>query len=464
MTDLDPTLPPGCAPAADRVVCRDGLDRALLAATARAVRRLGCEGLDHVPVLARHGGLSGTLRRSAQAADACAEALPADVVARVDAGAVAAWLTAHYPDAAYPAVVLGSPHGAAAHLAAALGAPWLPTGFTISVRWPEGTAADWGGAFDLGAELAYRLVAADPSLTVRQVHDPVRRGQLCGSTLTLHVRWRRLPQAYRDFLGDRLRPGASALVMRDTRTWPVLESGPGHTFQVGSPVAGWEPEDYTMDNPSFARLLRELADDRWIVPYPGLARRYAERAGEPEFERDLRQTFPGPVNRVLYPTPEAFSACVADLHREWLLAEGRGGARCIVETEHLLDPWQVRAAGLVPYWCETGSRRAAAGAEWWLAGSRRFDTVDVLPTPPGPPSDAYATPGQWRAVASFAKVQGRVDREAMRRYTQGALPTGHAATVLQAHPRPRVAPPPVQAADPLGGLRRTGEALGVLVL
>jgi len=42
-----------------------------------------------------------------------------------DPEAVAGWLTDHYLDEGYPALVLGSPHGAAVHLAAAMGAPWL---------------------------------------------------------------------------------------------------------------------------------------------------------------------------------------------------------------------------------------------------------------------------------------------------------------------------------------------------
>ncbi len=468
MTDLDGVPARAPVPSADRVVCRDSIERSLLDAASRAAQQQPCDDLDRLPVLGRHGGLVDPQRRGAIIDAAHANAVPAEVAERVDVDAVAAWIVEHYPAPSYPAVILGSPHGGAVHLAAALGAPWLPTGFTITVRWADGAPDDWGGALEYGATVAARIIAANPTVTVRQVHDPLRRGPMCGTSVTLHVRWRRLPAAYRTFLRTRLHPGAAALLLRDTRTWPVLDLHRGHTFQIGSPVGGWEAGDYTKANPSFSHLLNELGGTRWVAPDPDLPRRYAEYSGEPELEPDLRQAIADtgrPTHRVLYPNPETLSVCVADLYREWLdRGRGSGEDRCVVETERLLDPWQVLTAGLVPYWCESASRRAVAGAEWWLAGSSRFDSVDVLPAPPGSTSDAYAALSQWRAVASFARSHGRVDREAIRRYPLLPLPTSHAAEALRTQPRRRGAPFTVRMVDLLSGVRRSGETLGVLVL
>lgn len=465
--DLQQTPPEGSALAPDRVVCRDSIDRLLLDAAVCAAHRHGCDDLDHVPVLGRYRDLPEPRRGNALRNDAHAEALPARACHRIDADAVADWITGRYPAPTYPAAVLGSPHGGAVHLAAALGAPWLPTGFTVTVRRPGGCVGDWGGALEAGAAVVAEIVAANPTVTVRQVHDPSRRGSLCGSTLTLHVRWRRLPAAYRAFMQHRLAPGAASVLLRDVRTWPVSNVAPGHSFQLGSPVSGWTPDDYSMDNPSFARLIHDSGGDRWRTAHLDATRRYAELAGEPGLEPDLRHVAAAtnrPAHRVLYPTPEALSACVADLYRDWLRAERRGGDRCVVETERLLDPWQVLDSGLVPYWCESASRRAASGAEWWLAGSGRFDSVDVLPAPPGSAGGAHADPGQWRAIAWFGRHRGDVNREAMRHYPLLPLPTSHAATALHAQPRGRVAPSTVGMAQVLGGLRRGAHESGVLVL
>jgi hypothetical protein len=467
VTDLDKTMPKVLAPEIDRVICRDSIDRVLLDAAAYALRGHGCHHLDHLPVLGRHRDLPEPMRQDVLKGQAWAAAVPADTAGRMDTDAVADWIVSHYAAPTYPALVLGSPHGGAVHLAAALGAPWLPTSFTVTVRWPDGAVDDWGGALDWGATVAVRILAANPTVTVRQVHDPLRRGPLCASTVTLHVRWRQLPPAYRAFVQDRLEPGAASLLLRDVRTWPAFGGTPGYSFQVGSPVGGWEPPDYSIDNPSFAQLIRGIGGDRWSTPRPESPRRYAEPAGEPELERSLRQAGAEarrPTHRVLYPTPGTLSSCVADLYREWLPPDRRGGDRCVVETERLLDPWQVLTTGLVPYWCESASRRAVSGAEWWVAGSSRFDSVDVLPAPPGSAVDANAGLGQWRAIASFARYRGDVSPEALRRYPLLPLPTSYAATVLQAQPRRRPAPSRLRMVEALSGLRRTGHPLGMLVL
>ncbi len=462
MTDVDG--PQACAVRLgdDRTFSRDSLERSLLDVAVRAVQRRGCEGLDRVPVLGRHAGLSGLVRRGALIGDAWADAVPVELADLVDADAVAEWIAGRYPGEAYPGVVLGSAHGGGVHLAAALGVPWLPTGFTVHVHWPEGSAGDWDGALERGAAVARTILALNPDVTVRQVHDPVRRGVLAASTIALHVRWRRLPPAYRALLRTRLTPGASALVLRDARTWPVLALRAGHSFQVGSPVSGWRPRDYTMSNPSFAALLRRLDAGSWTPPDIQAPRRFAELTGEVQLEADVREVLPG-SHRVLYPSPEALSACVADVHRDWLRASGRGGEHCVVETERLLDPWHVLTAGLVPYWCESASARAVGGAEGWLAGSEPFTEVDVLPQPPGTVCDAHAGAPQWRVPAWFARSSGLVDREALRRYPMLPLPTCHATAVLRCRPRTEAPPPSLAMDTVVRGLRTAGDQLGVLV-
>jgi hypothetical protein len=298
---------------------------------------------------------------------------------------------------------------------------------------------------------------------VRQLHDPVRSGSLCGATLTLYLRWRRLPAAYRTFLQHRVDPGGGVLLLRDARTWPVLSVRARHTFQIGSPVSGWEPEDYTTDHAPFRVLLRRLGGDSWAAPHPDLPRRYAEMAGDAGLETDLRAASTH-SHRVLYPDAHALSASVADLYSDWLRQTGRSGDHLAVETERLIDPWLVLTDGLVPYWCEASSSRAVAGAESWVAGSRPFDFIDVMPQPPGTDCEAFAIPAQWRAVAWFARRSGRVNRDAARRYPLLPLPTCHVAQVLRSRATPPCPSPRMRMADVLAGLRRAGEPLGVLVM
>ena len=452
----------------DVVFCRDSAGRSLLDAAALGVARLGCDDLDHAPVAGRRAGVPEKPRREAVVRDARNEAVPADVAARIDVEAVAAWITRQYPAPAYPAVVLGSAHGAAVHLAAALGASWLPTGFTVTVAWPGGSVGDWHAARQRGAVIAGQLLAANPTVTVRQVHDPVQRGPLCGSTLTLHVRWRRLPSAYRSFLQGRLRPGGASVLLRDVRVWPVRDPGPEYSFQVGSPAGGWTLTDYTADHPPFRRLMQGIGSERWADPRPGTHPRYAEAAGDPSLEAQLRELAAEAghrTHRVLYAEPETLSACVADLYRDWYRAQGWGGDRCVVETGRLLDPWRVLAAGAVPYWCESASRQAAAAAEQWLAGSAGFDAVTVLPQPPGTRCDAHADRAQWPAMAAFPRRRSHVDSQAMARYPLLPPPTSHAAQVLDAQVPPLKRPPATMPMDEaIRNLAHSGLRFGMMVV
>jgi hypothetical protein len=451
----------------DRIVSPDGAERPLLEAVSRALRQRGCDDLDRVPVAGRHGGLPHELRRAALAHVDRAEAVPEGQVGRLDAARVAAWITGHYLADTYPAVVLGSAHGGAGHLAAALGAPWLPTSFTITVPWPGGDPGDWITAMEAGAAYADAILSANPDVTVRQVHDPVRRGALCGSTVTLHVRWRRLPPAYRAFLCSVPEPDAPVLLLRDSRTWPVLELTRRHGFQLGSPAGGLSYHDHTMDNPAFRRLMHSIGCEEWPVPLLHTAAQYAEAAGDPELERDLRRTAAlagRRAHRVLYPRPDVLSACVADLYREWLGAAGQDAARCVVETGRLCDPWRVLACGLVPYWCESSSRASVDAAEWWLAGSSAFESVTVLPEPPGTACDAHADAAQWRAVADFAGDRPFLNRQAMGRYPLLPLPTSHASAVLRTELDPARPRPTLDMTHAVTTLRHGGAKLGLLVV
>lgn len=440
----------------------------LLAATARALYGRDCDDLGYVPLLSRYRGAPQPLRRAAVARAAARAAVPPEQVDEVDADRVAQWLAAQYPRRRYPGVVLGSPHGSATHLATAMGVPWLPAEFEMTVHWPHGSVDDPAGALAHGSAVVARLLAANPTVAVRQVHDPAARGLLVGCVITLVVRWRTLPDAYRRFLADHLAPGAPVLVVRDARTWPVLDVGARHSFQIGGPASGLEPDDYLPTSEWLERVLHRSGGDRahWRAPAVACPLGFAEHSVEPAFEESVREwagQAGSPVHRVLYPRPEALSAAIADLYRGWLRGAGKTGNRCVVECGRLLDPWQVLRAGLVPYWCENAARRTVAAAEWWLAGSTSFSSIDVLPEPPGLVSDAVAGLPQWRAVAAFGQKRAALDRVAARSYPTVPVPTRRATEVLRGQPYDLPRPAPLTAEAALDGLRESGTPHGLLV-
>lgn len=349
--------------------------------------------------------------------------LTEDEVATVDPEAVAEWMVGQYPKRVFPGAVIGSAHGAAAHLAAVLGVPWLPAAFEIAVDWPGGATDDPPAAAEYGVRQAGRILAADAGVCVRQVHDPVGRGATLtpelpplGATVPLFIRWQRLPSAYRQFLSANLAPGADILLIRDARTWPVVSAvGGRYSFQLGSRASGLPPT--------------QAAEE---LPHEHQA--YAEYGVESGFSDGLR-TWAGRtghrLRQVVFNCASALSGSVADVYRHWLREAGRSADRLAVECGRLLDPRQVLRAGLVPYWCENALETSVTGAEWWLAGSAPFTSVQVLAEPPGVALPAVASLRQWRAVAAFGTRLRVVDDTCARVYPYGPVPARHATDVLR---------------------------------
>ncbi|WP_327027093.1 hypothetical protein [Micromonospora sp. NBC_01739] len=442
--------------------------RVLVAAIARGLRGEDCADLGQVGPMSRFVGTPDPVRRAVAVRSAGRVALTAGQAAEVDAARVAEWFVGQYPAGRYPGVLLGSPHGAAAHLAVALGVPWLPAGFEMVAHWPKGSVDRPRAALDHGAALAGRMLAGNPDLHLRQVHCPASRGALASATVALTARWLSLPQAYRRFLAQRLEPGAPVVVLRDARTWPVFEAAEGHSFQVGCPASGLDPVDFHPDSHTLRQVLRSAGGDgaQWEPPEISTPPEGAEHGVEAGFDSSVagwagREGHP--LHQIVVPSPAALSAATADLYRRWLRAAGKTGNRLVVECGRLLDPWQVVRAGMVPYWCENATRRCVEQAEWWLAGSEPFTSVDVLPEPPGVRSPALAGLPQWLAVAGFGRRRRALDRTAARGYPVTSVPTRRATEVLRAQPYDLPTPPRIEVADALAALRAGSAAHGLLV-
>ncbi|TCB94290.1 hypothetical protein E0H26_21615 [Micromonospora zingiberis] len=458
----------GAGLAGDRVVAVGSTARILVAAIGRALRGADCADLGQVGPTSRFFGAPDPVRRAVAVRSAGRAALTPAQAAEVDAARVAQWFVDQYPSGRYPGVLLGSPHGAAAHLAVALGVPWLPAGFEMVAHWSKGSVDRPRAALDHGAALAGRLLAGNPDLHVRQVHCPASRGALAGATVALAGRWRGLPGAYRRFLAERLEPGAPVVVLRDARTWPVFDAADGHSFQVGCPASGLDPVDFHPDSHALRQVLRSAGGDgaHWEPPEISTPPGIAEHGVESDFDSGVRQwaTRAGrSLHQIVVPTPAALSAATADLYRRWLRAAGKTGDRLVVECGRLLDPWQVLRAGLVPYWCENATRRCVDQAEWWLAGSEPFSSVDVLPEPPGVRSPALAGLPQWLAIAGFGRRRRALDRASARGYPVTSVPTRRATEVLRGQPYDLPTPAPIGVADALAALRDGGAQHGLLV-
>ena len=337
---------------------------------------------------------------------------------------------------------IGSPHGSAAHLAATLGAPWLPPASSSA---SGGRGGDGGrtrsARSSTGASAArqrrWRRIRSSPCArsTIRScaVGRPARRSPWWpgggGCRRRTATSWLR-----------RLRPGAPILLVHDARTWPVFDlGGAGERSSSVAPLAGLEPEDYLRPGRTCGRRCGWPAATRSGGPAGAGADGGVRRARPGGGLRGRRSGLGDGTG------PRALRAVPAPVRAE--RGRGRGGPgvagrrRASPTTGSL---WSVAgcstrprrcARGLVPYWCESALRTEVTDAEWWLAGSRRFRSIDVLVEPPGRPSSVVAPAPQWNAVAWFGGRRGAVDRAGLRGYPYGVLPPRHARRGAQRAPR-----------------------------
>jgi len=171
------------------------------------------------------------------------EAVPAREVHQLDVGRIAAWLAGGYPDRAYPAAFIGSSNGALVHLAAALGAPWLPQTFMCPVRHFGTDPDDPRLGFAAGRPIVEALLAAAPEMAVHHMHDPNQDRLMLQTMSYYRLKHRRLPPAYREALARRLPRGATLYIVNCTKRWPVTRTSARSVFQFGA-LGGATTEEY----------------------------------------------------------------------------------------------------------------------------------------------------------------------------------------------------------------------------
>ena len=147
---------------------------ALLAALAAALRGKPFPHIGQFPAyapLVRAGGhLPWPLLREIYTRIGAAEGVDPDRLGDLDLTAVARWLVEQYPRRRYPAVLVGSSNGALAHLAAAIGAAWLPGTVLVPVA-RVGDPDRPVDALRFGERHAPALLDRNPDVVLHHMHD-----------------------------------------------------------------------------------------------------------------------------------------------------------------------------------------------------------------------------------------------------------------------------------------------------
>ncbi len=135
----------------------------------------------------------------------------------------------------FDAVIIGSAlGGAAAHLAALLGAPFLPQPFILGVA--GGTPDDELSSYlDRVAPLAQAILIRNDDLAAVAHFDPVHDGWLTPYLAHLRLKLISLPEGYRRFIRNHLKPGGTIIYLDCQARWLQYDLGDRLNLQVG----GW---------------------------------------------------------------------------------------------------------------------------------------------------------------------------------------------------------------------------------
>lgn len=254
----------------------------------------------------------------------------------------------------FPAVITGAALGASAHLALALGGPFLPQTFVTTLRGGSQTG-DARIYFQRSADLARRLAAENPGILTIQHYDPVHDGWMTRFVNHLRFKLVDLPPAYQAFIRRSLEPGGAVVFLDCGAQWLRYQVGERSLFQVG----GWgeiSAQEFLEGSPRLDRYCQAsgLHACDWRLPeYPVAWGPESEWGCEPGLGEAL-QAFCEQEGyrfvRIRLPEPHDFSRLAFSAVARLLEHEGRPPAGVFIEMFSQFDPHAVMQAGLLPVW------------------------------------------------------------------------------------------------------------------
>lgn len=284
--------------------------------------------------------------------------------------------TRRYPSGQYPAIVLGSPGGGVAHLAALLDAPFLPACGLVGAR--HKIHPDDLAAYLTTADEAARRLGPTEGFELIVHYDPIHDRDLVARAALVRVRLLSLPKSYREFIRQNLAPGGVLIVAECTYPWPQIKLGPNCFLQIGG-LGGIVPEEYLAKYP-WPGVVRERRESEWGCPE--------------ELVQDLREFAKASGIRILEILgghPEDYSLLAYRAYR----AAGAREDVVLFDCFTTMDARFCKRTGIPPLHLPFGTRDALAFAqEFALAHPGIRKLLLLHPTFAAPPD--WAELGEWR--------------------------------------------------------------------
>ena len=244
--------------------------------------------------------------------------------------------------------------GPSTHLSLALGGPFLPQAFVLTMR---GGSSDGKVQryFQRSAGIAQRIADHNPGLMTIQHYDPIHDGWLTRWVNHLRFKLLDLPEPYIEFIRQRLEPEGTIVYLEGGADWLRYRTGKRSVFQVG----GWgdiSAEEFLEGSQrirTYARHAGLKHTDWHLEGYPlerGPESEWGSEAGLGETLDKFCQQEGYRFVRIRLGHPHDFSRLAFKAMQKLLEKEDREPAGVLVETFSQFDATAALQAGLLPLW------------------------------------------------------------------------------------------------------------------
>jgi hypothetical protein len=255
----------------------------------------------------------------------------------------------------FPIITAGAAlGGATAYLSLALGGPFLPQSFVLTLK---------GGSINgnvnrylqRSLEPALRIAAENPGLMTIQHYDPVHDGWMTRFVNHLRLKLIDLPRAYAEFIKSRLEPGGAVVYLEGGASWLRYRLVPRSVFQVGG-WGGIPAEEYLETSKrlqAYARRSGLKFSDWKLGDYPLERGPESEWGSEPGLAEALEvfcESEGYRFVRIRLPHPNDFSRLAFAAALKLLEKEEREPAGVLVEMFSQFDTTASMQSGLLPLW------------------------------------------------------------------------------------------------------------------
>jgi len=323
---------------------------------------------------------------------------------------LARWAVSLYTELKGPweAVILGAPNGGVAHLATALGAPFLSQHFLFSFR-HHAHADDIATYRAHGDALAAPILARNPDLAVVNHYDPLHDRFLVKYVNHIRVKLLGLPMAYQEFIHTHLRPGGTLVFIDCRYPWHQYRLGERHTFQVGG-LGGVRDLEFIAGRAEIEAMQqaeRSPFVGGWRLDEPLEVGPESEWGTLPPFRQAVEAFAAASGYRFLAlegDSPEWFSGLAFSAHRWLSEKEGRPPQGVLIDCFTQTDPAACRQSRLWPLWLPFNCTDSLAFLQRWR---HVFPPVPLLfaPVPNFAPAFDTVPLVEWLAALEGLQVQ-----------------------------------------------------------